>query len=138
MFNSRIVAIGFVGDPGLNAGVFISLVSSSKSVWVVGDSFVFSWTVEVLSGLDSSVVGGCSFLPINASNAEFIGAFGATTADEFDDDDASIESGDNIDVDACILSKSVVIIGFDLSFGINLSITNGAVNESGGINEFRF
>ncbi len=90
-------------------GVFISLESSSRSVFDAGEILVFSSMMSFLS-IGSWRLGGGNgliFLPKSAFNAEPGGAGVVVDVGAADDDDAvdaSIESGDIVAVDACCFS----------------------------------
>lgn len=120
---STIGGIGLTGDSGVIGGVFISLLSSSRSVFGDGDSFTFLSATEILLGFSSKDVGGGSFgcLPNNACMVEPVGTTASAGAPEEDDDDPSMESGDIIEAGGC--SFSALLKGSSLGFsrGINLS-----------------
>ncbi len=92
-------------------GVFISLESSSRSVFDVGVILFFSSTISFLSVAIWRLGGGNGliFLPKSAFNAEPGGGGAGVVVDTAgaDDDDAvdtSIESGDIVAVDVCCFS----------------------------------
>lgn len=119
-FNSRTAGNGATGERGVIGGVFISLVSSSRSVFEIGESFFFSSIFSVLSGIVSRLVGGNSFGLLSGGTSD--GGPTTAAAEEDDDVDASIESGVITVVGGVGFCMSVNGNNFGLSRGINLSI----------------
>lgn len=139
-FNSRIVGNGATGERGLTGGVFISLVSSSGSVFETGE-FFFSIAVVVVVVVLSRWLSdnGLIFLPIRASNDEFDGAAAVVVAvagaavEDDDDVDTSIESGDKVPVDGWGFSMLDIGNSFGFSRGINISTMDGGTSVSSSI-----
>lgn len=112
----------------------MSLVSSSTSVVAVGEAFFLISVDWLVSGIISIFVGGVGFifLPRRASNADPGGkddvgarAFRSGPAEDDDDVDSSIESGDRTLVFAVFFSVFVTGSNFGFSRGTSFSIVDG-------------